>query len=134
MNGYFSNKKYGLFYMPIVFMAIFYLIAAADLGYVFNAPMKMHPGGVNPASVSNSVNLNYSGNAGISENLSNSVNNHNFKNISGVICLECQNIPAAYGNKISVIYKLFTFVPFIKSLHRHNFVRSISHPPKSIFS
>lgn len=115
----------------LVFIAIIYLVGVTDLSYILNIPMKMHIATANAASVSGG--LDFSRNTLISGNSTDSVNNHNFKKNPYLVCLECQNIPTAYESKIFVIYKLFTYIPFIKRPYYIHLVYNISHPPKSIF-
>ena len=59
MIKYFLNKKYKVFlFFPLAAIAIFYLIGATEISYIFNVPMAM-----SPMRAGMSVNMGYAGQA-----------------------------------------------------------------------
>ena len=140
-NKYFLNKKYKFFlFFPLAAIAIFYLIAAADISYMFNIPMIMSP---MQAGMSMNMNMRQAGQAagkpaqGVKKasplSFLKTVSPHSNKlNLESYItCIECQNLPTAY---YPASFDYGSFVKTIsspgKSYIKH-FSSDIPHPPQN---
>ncbi len=135
MRKYFSNDKYKIFlFLPIAFIAIFYLTSATDASYLLNAPLIMTP-------VQTAINMRT---AGRFINRTKKVYTVHFyrlmhraqvsQNLSYFVCLECRNVPVSYKSNILTNYKFSTYISFVQPLYFNHIIRNIFHPPKSIFA
>ncbi len=135
-NKYFLNKRYKFFiFFPLAAIAIFYLIAAADISYMFNIPMIM-----SPMKAGMSMNMGQAAGKpvqGVKKasplSFLKTVSPHSNKlNLESYItCIECQNLPTAY---YPVPFDYGSFVKTISSPRKSyikHFPFDIPHPPQN---
>ncbi|MHB1665675.1 MAG: hypothetical protein ACYCT7_10545 [bacterium] len=130
------NKKYRVFlFFPLAAVAIFYLIGATEISYMFNAPMIMTPMQVGmPMQMGQTIGkpIKEMEKAGllfpskINPRHSNKLNLQYY-----VTCVECQNLPTAYYPVTFYYGSFIRTISFTGKICSKHFSSDIPHPPQN---
>ena len=137
MIKYFLNKKYKVFlFFPLAAIAIFYLIGATEISYMFNAPMIMTPMQVGmPMQMGQTIGKSVKGMEKTALLFPSKINPRHFNKLnlqSYVTCVECQNLPTAYYYPVIFYYGSFIrTILFTGKIYRKHFSADIPHPPQN---
>ncbi len=136
MIKYFLNKKYRVFlFFPLAAIAIFYLIGATEISYIFNAQMIMTPMKIGipmqmgqiigkPIKEMEKVGLLFP--SKINPLHSNKLNLQSY-----VTCVECQNLPVAYYPVLFYYGSFIKTISFTGKIYNKHFSYDIPHPPQN---
>ena len=127
----FLNKKYKIFlFLPLVAVALSYLIGVTDISYMLNVPMIM-----SPVQAGMSMNMEQTGQVEgkqLSFFLKTAGGHSNKLNLqSYVTCVECQNLPAAYRPVMFYYGGIIKTVPPKRQFYIKHFSSDIPHPPQN---
>ncbi|MHB1645147.1 MAG: hypothetical protein EVG15_07485 [Candidatus Acididesulfobacter diazotrophicus] len=130
------NKKYRVFlFSPLAAIAIFYLIGAADISYIFNVPMIMTPIQVGmpmqmwQATGKPIKKMEKTGSPFFSKANPEHSNKLNLQ--SYITCVECQNLPTAYRPVLFYYGSFIKTILFAGKIYSKHFSSDIPHPPQN---
>ncbi len=137
MNKCFLNKKYRVFlFFPLAAVAIFYLIGATEISYMFNAPMIM-----TPMQVGMSMQMGQTIGKPVKEmekadfllfpSKINPRHSNKLNLQSDVTCVECQNLPTAYYLASFDYSSFIKTISFTGKIYSKHFSSDIPHPPQN---
>ncbi|MHB1679498.1 MAG: hypothetical protein ACYCTB_03175 [bacterium] len=130
------NKKYRVFlFFPLAAVAIFYLIGATDISYMFNVPMIMTPMQVGmPMQMGQTIGKQVKGmgETGLPFFSKTNPRHSNKLNLqSYVTCVECQNLPTAYRPVLFYYGSFIKTISFAGKIYSKHFSSDIPHPPET---